>query len=67
MSPTPRQAMRNRSFVEVIAVLFGLGVILELLAVAFSKTGEPGWIWFLPGIAMLLGIVWLVSREPANL
>lgn len=67
MSPTPRRAMRNRSFLEVIAVLFGLGVILELLAVALWKTGEPGWLWILPGIAMLLGMMWLVSREPANL
>ena len=67
MSTRVRQTLRNRSFLEAIAVLFGLGLVLEFLLVALSKTGEPGWLWFLTGIAALLGVMWLVTREPANL
>jgi FtsH-binding integral membrane protein len=67
MSPTARQTMRNRSFLEVVAVLFGIGLILELLTVALSISGSPEWLWFVPGIAALIGVMWLVSREPANL
>ena len=67
MSTTVRQTLRNRSFLEAIAVLFGLGVILEVVLVALSKTGEPEWLWFLAGIAALLGVMWLVTREPTNL
>src|SRR2546428_6185817 len=67
MSTRVRQTLRNRSFLEAIAVLFGLGVILEFLLVALSKTGEPGWLWFLTGIAALLAGLWFVAPEPPNL
>jgi len=67
MSSTVRQTMRNRSFLEVVAILFGLGLTLEFLAIPLLKNGAPGWLWILPGIATLLGVMWLVSREPANL
>ena len=67
MSTTVRQTLRNRPFLEAIAVLFGLGVILEFVLVALSKTGEPGWLWFLTGLAALSGVMWLVTRESTDL
>lgn len=62
-----RWTRRDWAFVECVAVLFGLGLVLELLDLSAAKSGGIGWLWILPAIASLVGIMWLVAREPANL
>lgn len=62
-----RASSKDWSFFEFVAVLFIIGIVLELLFVSLSNAGGLGWLWVLPGMAALIGIVWLVAREPANL
>ncbi|HYT01113.1 MAG TPA: hypothetical protein VEO20_10685 [Thermoplasmata archaeon] len=62
-----RTSSKDWSFLEFVAVLFVIGIVLELLFVSLSNAGGLGWLWVLPGLTALIGIVWLVAREPANL
>ncbi len=57
---------RIRSFLEVVAILFVLGLILESV-VLLSGSGVSPWTWALVDVAALIGLVGLMSREPANL
>jgi uncharacterized membrane protein len=57
---------RDLSFFEFVAVLFVLGMLLEMLFVSAPLTGA-GWLWMLPTILGLVGILWFVAREPTNL
>jgi len=57
---------RDLAFFEFVAVLFVLGVLLEMLFVSAPLTGA-GWLWMLPTILGLVGILWFVAREPTNL
>ncbi len=47
--------------------LFLLGLMLEMLYVFRGASGGFEWLLVLPGIAALVGLIWLVSREPVNL
>lgn len=67
MSRRSRRTPRNWSFIEMIVFLFFLGLILEILVLFVLKSAGFGWLWILPGIATLVGLMWLVAREPANL
>ncbi|TLZ86606.1 MAG: hypothetical protein E6K02_05485 [Methanobacteriota archaeon] len=60
-------ARRRWSFVEVVGPLILLGLFLEFLFLFVLKTAAVQWLLILPAVATLLGLMWLVSREPANL
>ncbi len=62
-----RTTRRDWSFVEFAAIMFVLGLALELLYVSNAPSGGVGWLWLLPGIAALIGFVLLAAREPTNL
>jgi len=64
-----RKARRRRdwSFIEFTVTLFLLGLMLELLYVFRGTSGGFEWLLILPGVAALVGLIWLVSREPVNL
>lgn len=67
-SPLGRRRSRiDRSFVEVVGVLFLLGLGLEVAYLSVPRSGGISWLWFVPGLLALFGILWLVAREPANL
>jgi len=44
-----------------------LGLFLEFLFLFVMKSAAVEWLLVLPAIGTLLGLMWLVSREPANL
>jgi hypothetical protein len=58
---------RRWSFVEVVCPLILLGLLLEFLFLFVLKTAAVQWLLILPAVATLIGLMWLVSREPANL
>ena len=58
---------RKRSFLEVVLPLVLLGLFLEFLFASVRDSAAVEWLWILPAIGTLLGLMWLVSREPANL
>ena len=58
---------RKRAFFEAVFPLILLGLFLELLFVFVRDSAAVEWLWILPAIGTLLGLMWLVSREPANL
>jgi len=60
-------ARRRWSFVEVVGPLILLGLLLEFLFLFVLKTAAVQWLLILPAVATLFGLMWLVSREPANL
>jgi len=60
-------ARRRWSFAEVVGPLILLGLLLEFLFLFVLKTAAVQWLLILPAVATLLGLMWLVSREPANL
>ena len=60
-------ARRRWSFVEVVCPLILLGLLLEFLFLFVLKAAAVEWLLLLPAVATLLGLMWLVSREPANL
>ncbi|HYY47438.1 MAG TPA: hypothetical protein VFA17_01985 [Thermoplasmata archaeon] len=61
-----KRARRNLAFFEFVIVLFGLGILLEMLVVS-APSWDTGWLWMLPSILGLVGILWFVAREPTNL
>ena len=61
-----KRARRNYAFFEFVIVLFGLGILLEMLVVS-APSLNTGWLWMLPSILGLVGILWFVAREPTNL
>ncbi len=73
MAPANRTPRRRRtyrrdwSFFGFVALLFAIGILVEMLEVTASRSGGIGWLWILPGVTMLIGLMWLVAREPANL
>lgn len=58
---------RMRSFAEVVCPLILLGLFLEFLFLFVTSSAAVEWLLVLPAIGTLLGLTWLVSREPANL
>jgi len=60
----PRRRRFDRSFLELVGVLFILGIVFELLYLSVPKAGGTWWLWFVPGMIALLGLLWLVSRAP---
>jgi hypothetical protein len=58
---------RKWSFVEVVVPLILLGLFLEFLFLFVLNSAAVEWLLVLPAVATLLGLTWLVSREPANL
>ncbi len=60
-------ARRRWSFVEVVGPLILLGLLLEFLFLFVLRTAAVQWLLILPAVATLVGLMWLVSREPANL
>ena len=58
---------RKWSFVEVVCPLILLGLFLEFLFLFVLNSAAMEWLLVLPAVATLLGLMWLVSREPANL
>lgn len=58
---------RKWSFLEVVLPLILLGLFLEFLFLFVMKTAAVEWLLVLPAVGTLLGLMWLVSREPANL
>jgi hypothetical protein len=61
-----KRARRNFAFFEFVIVLFVMGVLLEMLIVTGGGSGA-GWLWMLPTILGLVGILWFVARQPTNL
>jgi len=58
---------RRWAFAEVVFPLILLGLFLEFLFLFVMNSGEVEWLLVLPAVGTLLGLMWLVSREPANL
>ncbi|HEX9339595.1 MAG TPA: hypothetical protein VF992_00245 [Thermoplasmata archaeon] len=58
---------QDRAFIEFAVTLFLLGLMLELLYVFRGRSGGFEWMLALPGVAALVGLIWLVSREPVRL
>jgi len=44
-----------------------LGLFLEVLFLFVLNSAAAEWLLVLPAVGTLLGLMWLVSREPANL
>ena len=58
---------RRWAFAEVVFPLILLGLFLEFLFLFVMNSGEVEWLLVLPAVGTLFGLMWLVSREPANL
>src|SRR3989454_732264 len=58
---------RRRAFAEVVCPLILLGLFLEFLFLFVLQSAAVEWLLVLPAVGTLLGLMWLVSREPANL
>ncbi len=69
ISRRARTSRRNRdwAFIEFAVTLFLLGLMAELLYVFRGRSGGFEWLLVLPGVAALVGLIWLVSREPVRL
>ena len=58
---------RKWAFVEVVSPLILLGLFLEVLFLFVMNSAAAEWLLVVPAVGTLLGLMWLVSREPVNL
>src|SRR2546425_11965962 len=58
---------RRWAFLEVVLPLILLGLFLEFLFLFVMNSAAVEWLLVLPAVGRLLGLMWLVSRDPPNL
>src|SRR3989449_11219025 len=58
---------RRWAFLEVVLPLILLGLFLEFLFLFVMNSAAVEWLFVLPAVGTLLGLMWLGSREPAKL